>query len=127
MKHTLSCMLIVALTCLMDGQHADGWGHGGSRGGGGWGGGGWRGGGGWGGDRFGGGGWGGDRVGGDRFNSDSWGGDRSDSWGDRSYSGWRSGESYSGWRSAGATSSYDRSWTGSHGGSVNVEGDRGAV
>ncbi|MBI3407230.1 MAG: protocadherin [Planctomycetes bacterium] len=106
MKHAFSCMLIVGLVCLLDSDHADGWGHGG-RGGGGWGGGGWRGGGG--------------------YHADSWGGARSDSWGDRSYSGWRSGNSYSGWRGAGATSSYDRSWTDARGGSVNVDGTRGAA
>ncbi len=78
-----------------------------------------------GGDRdFGGGGFGGgDRNfggygGGDRFGGDNFGG----------YSGNRDFNSYSGARGGyGAGGSYDRSWTDNRGGSINVDGDRGAA
>jgi hypothetical protein len=44
-----------------------------------------------------------------------------------SFAGERSFSGYSGFRSAGAMGSYDRTWTGARGGSVNVEGARGAA
>lgn len=71
-------------------------------------------------------------YGGDRSFSSSYSGYRSSSLGgyDRSFesSGYRSADSYSGWRGgAGVSSSYDRSFTDSRGGSINVEGQRGAA
>lgn len=44
-----------------------------------------------------------------------------------SYSGSRDVSGYSGWRSGGASSSYDRSWSGDRGGSVDVSGSRSAA
>jgi hypothetical protein len=59
--------------------------------------------------------------GGDFRAGDSYGGFREGDW-----SGSHSFNTYSGDRGYGATSSYDRSYTGSRGGSVNVDGERGA-
>lgn len=73
------------------------------------------------GGRYGGGGWGG-------YRSESFGGYRSEGFGRGSYSGSHSFDSYSGWRGGyGANSSYDRSWSDARGGSVSVDGTRGAV
>jgi len=53
------------------------------------------------------------------YRSDSFGGD---------FSGYRSGSTYSDFRGGyGATGSYDRSWSGAGGGSINVSGERGAA
>jgi uncharacterized protein (TIGR03000 family) len=48
-------------------------------------------------------------------------------WGDRSYSGSRSFDSWSGERGWAGSSSYNRSYTGERGGSVDVSGTRGAA
>src|SRR5262245_27286237 len=107
MRQVLAYVVIGAIACLLVSGHVDGRGFGGFRGGYG---GGYRSFGGYGGYRGG-----------------SWGGYRSDSWGGRSYSGYRSGGAYSGWGRAGGYGSYDRSWTGARGGSVDVSGTRGAA
>jgi len=119
MRCRLSLALVGMLTCSIGGREATGRGFGGF--------GSFRGGdfsgfrgGDFGGARFGG-------FGGDRF--DSFGGSRSGNYGgwDRegSYSRSRSGSNYSGWDRGAGMSSYDRSWSGSRGGSVDVSGERG--
>jgi hypothetical protein len=108
MRRWLPLVLVGLLTCAIGGGEARGRGFGGFRGGGGFGGG-----------------FGGYRGGG----FDSFSGSRSGSYSgwDRSgsYSGSRSGSMYSGWDRGGGSNSYDRSWSGSRGGSVNVSGERG--
>jgi hypothetical protein len=113
MRRFIFCVTASALLCLWSGGAAEGRGFGGFRGfGGGFGG--FRGFGGFGG------GFGGERS----FGGYHYGG------GERSfdYSGSRSVSDYSGSRGGyGRTSSYDRTYTGSRGGSVTAEGTRGAA
>jgi hypothetical protein len=132
MKRIVLFGLVGMMTCLIGGNEADGRGFGGFRGGGG----GWGGGGSWGhsssfsgsrSDSFG------------RSGFDSFGGSRSSSFsGSRSssYGGWdhsssasssRSGSAYAGGGRAAGTSSYDRSYAGSRGGSVEASGERGVA
>lgn len=112
MKHLLLLTSVGMLTLAIGGNEADGRGFGGFRGGGGFSGGGFRGG------DFGGGDFGGGSRGG---GFDSFGSSRSSSFGEsRSAGGWDRG----GDRAAGG-GSYDRSWSGSRGGSINTSGERG--
>jgi hypothetical protein len=114
MKRILLLGIVGIVTCLFGGNEADGRGFGGFRGGG-WGGG-FRGG----------------SFGGDRFHSydrsSSFSGSRSSSYGgwdhSSSFSGSRSSSGYAGGGRAAGTSSYDRSYTGSRGGSVSASGER---
>jgi len=105
MTRRTTCLLAVVLICLLCRGHADGRGFG------------------WGGYR------GGYHYGG--YGGYHYGGYRTTNWGgynrNYNYSGYRSGNLYSGWRGVGGTSSYDRTWTGSRGGSLNVEGNRGVA
>jgi hypothetical protein len=112
MKRALIFTTVGLITCLIGGGQADGRGFGGFRGGG----------------------WGGFR-GGD-FGGSSFGGFRSENFGRSGFDGFNSHSSFGGARSGGmmagegrgvAGGSYDRSWSGSRGGSVNVSGDRGAA
>lgn len=98
MKKFITCGALLGLACLLVG-HADGRGFGGFRAGG-----------------FSAGGYGGYRAGGFSDFSGYRGGD---------FSSARSVSGYSGWRGAGATSSYDRSFTDARGGSINTSGTRG--
>jgi hypothetical protein len=103
MKRIIPCVLTGLLMCLLCSGDADGRGFGGFRAGG-----------------FSAGGF---RAGGFSAGGFSAGGlDRS-----FDYSGSRSFSGYSGWRGGAATSSYDRTWSGSHGGSISAEGTRGAA
>jgi hypothetical protein len=129
MRHALRLLLIGLVAWSVGVGEADGRGFGGFRGGGG--------------RSFGGGGWGGSRessFGGSRSGGggfDSFSGSRSSSFsGSRSssYGGWNHSSEFSGERSGGFAagggraaggSSYDRTHTGSGGGSVNVSGERG--
>jgi hypothetical protein len=141
MRSFLSYVAVALCLCVCTSQTANARGFGGFRGGGGFGGGGFRGfsGGGFGGfsggsfrgGEFGSGGFRGGEFGGGGFGgqrSENFGGLHTETlgFGDRSYSGSRSTSAYSGWRGGyGGTSSYDRSYTGSRGGSVTAEGTRG--
>jgi hypothetical protein len=108
MRRYIVCVTVVAALCLLAGGSADGRGFGGFRGG-----------------SFGG--YGGYRAGGFSSFSGYHAGGYSGMNRSFGYSGYRSADTYSGWRGAGGISSYDRSYAGSRGGSVNVEGTRGAA